>query len=83
MTEYWIGPNFLSISQERKVEMSILGVETTTSILGNKRRKMEISLEWSDVYRGKLNEAKVNLKRFQHSGNADDAIWRTLHFLYS
>ena len=34
---------------------------------------MEISLEWSDVYRGKLNEAKVNLKRFQQPGIADDA----------
>ena len=34
---------------------------------------MEISQVWSDVYIRKSNEAKVNLKKFQQAGNADDA----------
>ena len=37
---------------------------------GREKEKLEISIVWSDVYRGKINEAKVNLKSFQQPGTA-------------
>ena len=41
---------------------------------------MEISKVWSDVY-VKVNEAKVNLKRFQQPGTADEANMANPSFL--
>ena len=56
---------------EENKEISILPYFAPQPVnFGREKEKLEISIVSSDVFRGKINDAKVNLKSFQQPGTA-------------